>query len=61
MKSAAAGLQGSILGFADDRGGSLWINAVDRVLRVDRAALLNDVLQHGDVRGAWRAGWPPRR
>ena len=48
--AAAAGLQGSILGFADDRGGSLWINAVDRVLRVDRAALLHDRLQHGDVR-----------
>ena len=50
VRTAAAGLQGSILGFADDRGGSLWITAVDRVLRVDRAALLNDVLQHGDVR-----------
>ncbi len=50
VRAAAAGLQGSILGFADDRGGSLWINAVDRVLRVERAALLNDLLQHGDVR-----------
>jgi signal transduction histidine kinase/ligand-binding sensor domain-containing protein len=49
VRAAAARLQGSILGFADDRGGSLWINAVDRVLRVDRAALLNDLLQDGDV------------
>ena len=44
------GLRGSILGFAEDRRGSLWINAIDRVLRVDRDALLRGVLQDHDVR-----------
>jgi signal transduction histidine kinase len=47
---APPALHGSILGFAQDRRGFLWINTADRVLRVDRDALLNDALRDGDVR-----------
>ena len=32
-----AGLRGSILGFAEDKTGALWIETADRVFRVRRA------------------------
>ena len=35
-----AALRGSILGLTMDRSGSLWLSMLDRVLRVDREALL---------------------
>ena len=43
-------LRGSILGFADDRRGSLWITAPDGILRVNRDALVRDVVEPGQVR-----------
>ncbi len=43
-------LRVSVLGFAADRTGSLWINTADRVLRVNRDALLHTALHERDVR-----------
>jgi signal transduction histidine kinase len=43
-------LQGSILGVADDRRGSLWIAAPDGILRVNRDALVRDVVEPNHVR-----------
>jgi ligand-binding sensor domain-containing protein len=43
-------LRASVLGFAADRTGSLWVNTADRVLRVNRDALLHAALRDGDVR-----------
>ena len=40
----------SILGFADDGRGWLWIHATDEILRVNRQALASKALQPGDVR-----------
>jgi len=45
-----AALRGSILGIADDRAGALWITTPDRVLRIDRARLLQGSLADGGVR-----------
>jgi len=43
-------LRGSILGFAEDARGWLWIHATDEILRVDRQALAGNALRPGDVR-----------
>jgi signal transduction histidine kinase/ligand-binding sensor domain-containing protein len=43
-------LRGSILGFADDGRGWLWIHATDEILRVKRQALTGNALQPVDVR-----------
>jgi ligand-binding sensor domain-containing protein/signal transduction histidine kinase len=43
-------LQEQILGLAEDHNGNLWIATSNRVLRVNRARLLNGALAGGDVR-----------
>jgi signal transduction histidine kinase/ligand-binding sensor domain-containing protein len=43
-------LRASILGFADDQRGSLWIHTADDILRVNREALVRDVLRDNDMR-----------
>ena len=48
--AASPELRASILGFADDQRGSLWIHAADAIVRVDREALVHDVLRDNDVR-----------
>ena len=40
----------SILGFADDGRGWLWIHASEAILRVNRQALVNNALDAGNVR-----------
>lgn len=50
LHDAPAVLRTSILGFAEDGVGSLWVNTADRVLRVNRDALLRGVLGDGGVR-----------
>jgi signal transduction histidine kinase len=47
---APPALRGSILGFAEDRSGALWISTVDRIVRVNREALLGTTITAGDVR-----------
>ncbi len=48
--ASEADLRGSILGFADDGRGWLWIHATGEILRVRRQALAGNSLQAGDVR-----------
>ena len=48
--ASAPELRRSILGFADDGRGWLWIHATDEILRVNRQALAGNALQPGDVR-----------
>ena len=42
-------LREQIFGFAEDRGGSLWIATSDHILRVNRDRLLSGFLEDGDV------------
>ena len=48
--AAAPELRGAIHGFAEDRHGSLWVNVVDHVIRVDRESFLHGVLRVEDFR-----------
>jgi signal transduction histidine kinase/ligand-binding sensor domain-containing protein len=48
--ATAPELRRSILGFADDGRGWLWIHATDEILRVNRQALAGGALQPADVR-----------
>jgi signal transduction histidine kinase/ligand-binding sensor domain-containing protein len=50
LRSVPALLRTSVLGIADDQAGGLWIAATDRVIRVDRAKLLDGTLADGDLR-----------
>jgi signal transduction histidine kinase len=50
LQRGVAPLATAILGFAEDGQGALWINGVDRVMRVPRDALLHGTVHDGDVR-----------